>query len=527
MPDNVFASPLENLAEWIWHDQTPFYVISRKLDEGQEKDAAKFFKWLLNEFEQRIRDGSPRGQTTSFTNSLRFAAKGLEQEMTYIKDESAIQQSLMDCITGIRNDTTQVIPLGLEQQNQPSIQNVIQYWVKLYVSIYYNLWSACKDIEHMLKMTTTAETVQILEPWSDEMWVQQLILNYPEYNQRSNTLINRVLNVISGKRNISNNTNLEALLYSWILANLNAPRRPLDIGYELFQSLVDELGPTIFGKLYHEFSHHLSKLCMNPMSSLMLQYMIGSLVKSQPRTEVQTIIQHVLDAFPYWLSPAIQKKELILNFVKMLKNAGSLHHSFLVTRLCEAFGAYNANNPEVQLDFVQCVIRMQTYQQWLEIKRKSRDVISHRDYTKEGAEILLELLTLAEDDNSLVVDSFIAQKSMEFYSLVCYINTPTDSCIVNRAIASERFNAKVREVMEDYGTEHSSPPPPPTPMSNTPYIIDASLGSNSSGGYFVARRPSPINSMVNSPSSFHENIHLPMRNGFQLDTVQYPSYSEM
>jgi nucleolar protein 9 len=109
----------------------------------------------------------------------------------------------------------------------------------------------------------------------------------------------------------------------------------------------------------------------------------------------------------------------------------------VVAGLCDAFGTHS---PTERKDFINCVLRMWTYQQWSHASEEERN--SLKNFHLQGSLIIQTLMKLPEDHNNIVVSSFLAQPQSVTYR---WVFDPTGSRVYESILGSPNTNLKIKK----------------------------------------------------------------------------------
>ncbi|KAI8581582.1 hypothetical protein K450DRAFT_232018 [Umbelopsis ramanniana AG] len=204
------------------------------------------------------------------------------------------------------------------------------------------------------------------------------------------------------------------------------------VGSHLLEVILKTASPSVYNKIFVTyFRNRLVKLCHHPVANFVVQQLF---VNARTTVQLELMVEEAVPGFADYLK--FGKVGVIRSLVDACCNMKSCEKQ-IVSGLADAFGTHS---PTERKDFINCVIRMWTYQQWIHATDEEKG--SLKKFHMQGALIIQTLMKLPEEHNTIVVSSFLAQPQAITYR---WIFDPTGSRVYESILSSPNANLKIKK----------------------------------------------------------------------------------
>ncbi|CAM0141460.1 Nucleolar protein 9 [Umbelopsis sp. WA50703] len=204
------------------------------------------------------------------------------------------------------------------------------------------------------------------------------------------------------------------------------------VGSHLLEVVLKTISPSLYNKIFVTyFRNRLVKLCHHPVANFVVQQLF---VNARTSVQLELMVEETVSGFADYLK--FGKVGVIRSLVDACVRLKACEKQ-VVAGLCDAFGTHS---PTERKDFVNCVIRMWPYQQW--IYASDEEKASLKKFHLQGSLIIQTLMKLPEEHNNIVVSSFLAQPSDVTYR---WIFDATGSRVYESILASPNTNLKIKK----------------------------------------------------------------------------------
>ncbi|RUO96747.1 armadillo-type protein, partial [Jimgerdemannia flammicorona] len=210
------------------------------------------------------------------------------------------------------------------------------------------------------------------------------------------------------------------------------------VGSHLLERILRCSSAPIFNTLYASyFRGRIQKLCAHPIANFVVQAMF---VNARSEVQLAMMIEEAAEGFETFLKQG--KPGVIRSIIDACVKVNACHKE-AVKGLC---AAVRCNAPAERKEFVNCVLRMWTYETW--INASPEDRASPKTHHTQGALILQSVLTLPEEYNAIVVNSFLAQPHDVTFP---WTREPIASRVIDSILTSPHVNLKAkRKLLRNY-----------------------------------------------------------------------------
>ncbi|ORX93043.1 ARM repeat-containing protein [Basidiobolus meristosporus CBS 931.73] len=196
------------------------------------------------------------------------------------------------------------------------------------------------------------------------------------------------------------------------------------VGSHLFEKILQVSSASLFQLIYTTyFRGRLANLCQHPIANFVVQHLLTN-AKSEGQLEV--MISEIVPDFSGFLMRG--RSGVIRSSIDACVRLGCCYKE-VVKGICKAFGA---NTMDERKEFVNLVIRMQSYDRYIHEPSK---------FHPQGALMLQSLLLFPEEHNSLVMNSYLSQPLDSTYS---WTLDPIGSRVVESFLTSPNVSLKAK-----------------------------------------------------------------------------------
>ncbi|GAB5586639.1 Nucleolar protein 9 [Umbelopsis nana] len=204
------------------------------------------------------------------------------------------------------------------------------------------------------------------------------------------------------------------------------------VGSHLLEIILKTASPSVYNKLFITyFRNRLVKLCHHPVANFVVQQLF---VNARTTIQLELMVEEAVSGFADYLK--FGKVGVIRSLVDACVRLKACEKQ-IVGGLSDAFGTHS---PTERKDFINCVLRMWTYQQWSHASDEEKN--SLKKFHLQGSLIVQTLMKLPEEHNSIVVSSFLAQPQAVTYR---WIFDPTGSRVYEAILSSPNTNLKIKK----------------------------------------------------------------------------------
>ncbi|KAI8079723.1 armadillo-type protein [Halteromyces radiatus] len=205
-------------------------------------------------------------------------------------------------------------------------------------------------------------------------------------------------------------------------------------GSHLLEMVVKVAPDNVYDQLYKTYlAGNLEKFGLNPVSNFVIQQLISNV---RTPAQVQSMVSE-LAGKPFTSMLKNGKYGVIRSLVDASVKVQGCYKQ-VVDALVAALGMTDDTTQQKQ--FVDCVIRMKTLDNWNNLLSEEQD--SLRNFHLQGSLILQGIMKMPAEQNAFVVNSFLSMKPAVSLRW-CY--TPMGSRVVESIIASQHVNDKIKK----------------------------------------------------------------------------------